>query len=214
MIWRFDAGNAGESGAQFLFIFVSRGGTLNVYRDGEYLVAPIKNAEFPGRCVITNAEMEPNYEYMENITRDTAARMAQRAARLGSGAVAVAAAISAIKRVTLKIALSDSIASQYARTKKKIIRTIIGGAVLTFMTAAADFLIESPGMTPLKIAGLIACWIGLLLIIGGTIALVVYVRQPLKLVQTDGTHVWLSGAGSEFLETLPAWEAPATQTST
>lgn len=183
---------------------------MNVYRDGELLVAPIKGAEFPNWCVVSNREVNGKFDYMETITRDSAARLAQRAAGHGSAVLATAAAIAALKRVTLQIGLSEDIASKFMRTKRRIVSAICIGAFLAFIAVVGEFVMEERSLTPAKMVLLACCLLGLLLVIGGTIALVVYVRQPLKLAQTDGTHVWLSGAGESFLASLPKWETRKT----
>ena len=192
----------------------------NVYRDGDLLVVPWQEeASFPSRCVKTNTPVDAaNFRLritglkVDEPSLGTSALKGAATAALGAAGSPLVDAL-VLRGLTLHIGLSSKQQSHIFWGQVRAVFLGLGGFAFGCVVAwLGSILSRSLGVRMNFDAWMIGIVLGAVpffIILG----LVIW-KTPkyLCMERIFGPHVWFSGAGAEFLASLPEspvhWEKP------
>jgi hypothetical protein len=188
--------------------------SMNLQRDGDCIVVPIDNPEFPKRCIKTGTQLDSiDFPIAIDVIRQHAGNESAELAgavlggQTGRNAVKVAAGLKNKTRFSCNIALSGQIQAKKRRLKRASIVTMllvpVVFAVVASLVAMEIFAIPNdlPDIYALIIGGVAVATIFL-----GVALFAVSDNTVLREKRNDGQRIWLIGACSEFLGGLPAFD--------
>jgi hypothetical protein len=150
---------------------------VGTWRDGKWLVMH-REAEFPPRCIFTNLEAETYGK--QSITW---------------------AYLYDLRGHAVKLRYGLTIASRNRMRRMLAIAIIVDIVIFALMSLLVGVRLNSDG--PLAAFG--PLFLVFVLLFGVTIKIAWNAFNPLNYVSSKKSYVWLSGAGSPFLNSLPTW---------
>lgn len=182
----------------------------NLFRDGNMLVVPFDGAVFPCRCIKTNQVVQ-SCDY--SVTLDCSslnlynsdARLVATAVggKAGRAALALGEMLATRKRLGLNVGMCGSQKQLFRRIKFGAFGLLLGGPLIAFSILIPLIQFTEPGTTPNAYVAIFAAALGALLFIGGIVLFAISSLGLLRPRRMNETHVWLDGAGKEFLESVP-----------
>lgn len=183
----------------------------NVYREGKQLVVPIEGAVFPKRCVKTNAELEAaDYRLVLDLLPaqihgpPTAIQQVAELAAVLLHPAARVLELAGKRRLRFTVGLSPQRQASNRRNKRCGLLLVIVGPLLGVVLGAilANNFPNQDG-SPLLVAPLVGLAAAVLVMLAGIVLFGVGSMAIVRVSRSDGRHVWLDGAGSDFLASLP-----------
>ncbi|MFM7515935.1 MAG: hypothetical protein ACKO3V_03245 [Pirellula sp.] len=183
----------------------------NLYRDGGMLVVPFDTAIFPCRCIKSNQEVQSN-DYTVTLDCSSSnlynsdARLVATAVggKVGKAALAIGEMLATRKKLNLNIGLCESKKQLYRRIKFGAFGLLIGGPLVAFAILIPLIQLAEPGTPPNAYVAIFAAVLGAVLFITGIVLFAISNLGLLRPRKMNETHVWLDGAGREFLDSIPA----------
>lgn len=186
----------------------------NLYRDGGMLVVPFDSPIFPSRCIKTNHEVQSSdyavtLDCSSSSLYNSEARLVAAAVggKVGKAALAIGEMLATRKKVNLNIGLCESKKQLYRRIRFGAYGLLIGGPLVAFSILIPLIQMAEPGTPPNAYVFAFAAILGAVLFITGIVLFAISSLGLLRPRKMNETHVWLDGAGREFLDSIPALPA-------
>jgi hypothetical protein len=179
----------------------------NVYRDRNWLVAPVENAVFPYRCVKTNNLVEaPNYSFIADL-------LPQHFGPVSGSEGSALLSIARKRRLKYSIGLSSDLqAKANSRWRWGLAMVVFSPLVAIALGAGALIVTEKLFGKPSFVLGIAGGAVGFTLFVVGIVLFAMSTHAILRVIRSDGNYVWLDGAHVAFLMQLPEspekWERP------
>ncbi|QDU98486.1 hypothetical protein [Lignipirellula cremea] len=212
------------------------GHSAYIYRQDDLLVADMKQARFPFRCVVTNEKTigKPRFNFRSRIMRQYAGAYIGVCALFIAGfaltagytraapllLLLVVVVLAQIKTLKLRISLREELQNLCRQQASRWRWMFYGGNLLAWVVPLAviipDLLFRidlgpwgnmGGPVLPNLILGSIG--LGVLLIFVSMFYAANVMKPALRVRRAVHPHVWLTGAGPEFLESLPQFDPAA-----
>ncbi len=182
-----------------------------IARDGRYLVVPIEGARFPRRCVKTNKDVERSnflveLDLLPQVVRRPDSSGQQVARGLADGLLGGAGGamldLANKQRLSYYIGLTDRLQGRSVWLWRIGLALVIASPSISMAISVLAAIIRGD-MTTDATSGIIVIVSFAVTLIPGLVMFGMSTMGILQVDHSDGKSVWLRGAGSDFLDTLP-----------